>query len=210
MLRLTKTVCFALEMAHASLQNPGNRKYKALGLNKIWDDIAYIKSDGRVVSFRIRVRDFRRVVYVKCITSIGRDGHRDGGECHINVRGSEAVSDMFFCVLMPTGEIRPYSGPRGLDWYGLDEDILADLKAADILMSVELERLTEEQVFKIFIYQAADRFLSKEANPDLPDRSDFPAYSERLAHDKLTRLRDKLEAKGVSLTGPRLELAAQL
>jgi hypothetical protein len=181
MLRLTKTVCFALEMAHATLQNPRNKIFKSLGLNKIWDDVTKVKTEGRIVTFRIRVRDFRRVVYVKCILSKS-DGSWSYGECHIEVRGTDPVSDMYYCVLMPTGEIIPYSGPRGLNWLELDEDVSADLRAVDVLMLSEFTDLTEWDLLEIF----------------------QNGCSAAAAIDKLRRVRVVLEEKNVHLSGDRL------
>ncbi len=203
MLRLTKSVCFALEAVREILHNP---RYTQLGLNKVWEsvDCKVSGQDQRIIELRVRVKGFHKAIWATCIASNRQDGNWEWMECHVEIKGNNPVSSSYFCVPMPEGQIRAYGGDHGLKYLKLDEDILRDLRATGILTILELQYLTELDVCKLF-QPKDDIYLYTHPNPT--------EYVDRVTFDKFDRLRAKLDEKNLRLEGPRLtrqELQMQL
>ena len=200
-MRLTKTVCFAEEMTRLVLTKP--RLYTELGLDKVWDsmDVGFPAGDQRVVSLRIRVRGFSRVVHATCHVMMGREGRHDEGQCRIELRGNDSHSDAYWCMCV-NNEMRYFGASHGITEraFDLDEDLLADLQRSGITTCLELQMLSEHQIAGLFRPRP-------EADPYVLTHPDLAEYAEGVVLDKLQRLRPSLEAMGVELQGPQLSRA---
>lgn len=198
---LTKTVCFAEEMTRACLKKP--RLYIELGLNKVWDslDTKVLEGDERVVSLRVRVRGFSRVVYATCHVMMGREGYHDQGQCRIELRGNDAHNDAYWCMCV-NDEMR-YFGAAHLitvPAFELDEELATDLRQFGVRTCLELQMLSERQVAEIFRPRS-------ETDPYILTHPDPAHYVAGEIYDKLQRLQPSLEKMGVLLQGARLSRA---
>lgn len=203
-MRLTKSICFAIEMARTCLQT--SRKYQNMDLDKLWDSLE-VKVTGtkeRVISLRIHVRDFPRTVWATCTVAAGDAGEWSYGECRIELRGNNADVTNFLCVYNQMGRMQCWATSCGLKELGLEPDLLSDLQAANVLTLVELLSLDQLAVCRIF-QPKDDPYLLTHPNPT--------EYTDRITFDKLSRLERALEEKNLRLNGQRRtrqELTAQL
>lgn len=197
-MRLTKTVCFAEEMTRLVLTKP--RLYTELGLNKVWDsyEAKVLADDDRVVSLRIRIRGFSRVVYATCHVMMGRESRRDEGQCRIELRGNDAHSDAYWCMCI-NDEMRYFGVSHAITEraFELDEDLATDLKRFGIRTCLDLQMLSERQLAEIFLPRP-------EADPYVLTHPNLASYLQNETFDKLERLRPSLEKMGVVLQGPPL------
>jgi hypothetical protein len=198
MLRLTKKVCFAEEMTRACLVKP--RFFTERGLNKVWDsvDAKVLDSDDRVVSLRIRIRGFSRVVYATCHVLMGREGRPDEGQCRIELRGNDSYNEAYWCMCV-NDEMRYFGVAHEITAraFELDEELALDLRQFGVKTCLDLQMLTERQIAEIFRPRP-------ETDPYVLTHPDLWEYATSVTHDKLQRLQPALKKMGVELQGPRL------
>jgi len=196
---LTKTVCFAEEMTRLVLTKP--QLYRDLGLDKVWDSMDYkvLPGDERVVSLRIRIRGFSRVVYSTCHVMINHQDRRDDeGQCRIELRGNNPHDDAYWCMCVGNemryfGAVHLITNPA----FGLEEDLAADLSRVGVRTCLDLQMLSERQLAEIFRPRP-------ETDPYVLTHPDLLQYATDETSDKLQRLRPALEKMGVKLSGSPL------
>jgi hypothetical protein len=207
MLRLTKTVCFAEEMTRACLAKP--RFFTERGLNKVWDSVEakVLDSDDRVVSLRIRIRGFSRVVYSTCHVLMGLEDRCDEGQCRIELRGNDSYNEAYWCMCI-NDEMMYYGRAHEITAgaFSVDDDLVADLHRVGVRTCLDLQMLTERQLAEVFLPRP-------ETDAYVLTHPDLASYLQSQTFDKLERLRPSLKKMGVILQGSPLsrgDLAAIL
>lgn len=195
MLRLTKTVCFAEEMTRLCLSKP--EYYRAMGLHKSWEswEAKVLKDDDRVVTLRVRVRGFSRVIYSTCY--VMQD--QSVGQCRIELRGNDPHEDAYWCVFRDE-ELRYFGRSHSITEpaFGLDEDLARDLRHFGVKTWLDLQMLSEEQVVQIF------RRSILNSDPYVMTHPDPAQYVAGEISDKRQRLQLALDKMGAKLEGSPL------
>jgi len=189
-LRLTKSVCFALEMAkHCLPQTPAG-----LNLNGRWMQMN-METEGsqeRLVSLLIAIHGAADQVSCTCNIERGEEGEWSEGLCYINLAARPDEVWAFYCEL-ENGSLHVSPMGKNLQELGLDRDIIADMARAGINSVMKLLGLTAYEVCRIF-----------QPNPiEVLGHSNPTEYIDHVTSDKFFRLRGKLEEKGLQLRGPR-------
>lgn len=194
-MRLTKSVCFAIEMVRSCLPMVGRGQYALTGM---WQQMN-METEGdhdRLVSLLIHILGAPSQVQARCRVSANQSGDWDRGQCTITLTNDPSRSWTFFCLLNDAGKLLAFGTDDWIKWLELDGDVVDDLNAAGIMLMDELLELTEFQVCQIF----------QPKGPEVMAHPNPTGYIDEVTFDKFERLRAKLDARYVKLAGRRHEL----
>lgn len=187
MLRLTKSYCFALEMVrHCLPLVPTEPQFSG---RIIEADIDPVSTNSLGIIFRIPEIPPPHRMRADCWV----DRRRISGGCLISGFSNSLEPRLFLfrCWLPLEGGIQAANVDGGIKQLGLDDDIIQDLKLAEVTTVRQLERLTEIQVCQIF----------QPKGPEVMAHPNPTTYIDTITFDKFQRLRNTLDNKGFKLKG---------
>ena len=193
---LSKSFCFALEMARACLRQsfelPPDFRIVEMDfeLNRDHSHRARRAFDMR---FSLSGQDGKFSCYCD-VYRRGSKGEWSYGLCYVERGDNTSLPFGYICEL-DAGSLHVSPMGRKLQELGLDDDLIADLARAGIDSAVKLLGLTDYEACCIFQPDVDDPFLA-----ELPDPT---GYIDNVTFDKFFRLRRQLEEKNLQLRGPR-------